>query len=294
MAVAPTVPYGLPLFDDTSAITPWQAPFNAISNGLNTALGLVIPVVADLAALAAMTGMPNGANAYVTEGGATFSYNLSSTKWVQQTRATFSTVAARDTAYAKASSVYLIQGVKANSADMPDLTWVYYAAYNATTNPFGTSISGTPTAGWFPAAGSQLAFDSTFSGTISTSVDTVLSGTVFTEVLDLYNMHNVSTNTERIVPGIAGFWTVAFLCVWGTGSTGGRRIEVNVNGVLDRFIDATSGGTVGGGVSQELLLHRRKMSSTDYFSAAVFQTQGASLTASGRISMDYAGPPVGP
>ncbi|MET4703103.1 hypothetical protein ABIB54_000557 [Frigoribacterium sp. UYMn621] len=108
MAVAPTVPYGLPLFDDTSAITPWQAPFNAISNGLNTALGLVVPVVADLTALAALAGMPNGADAFVTEGGASFSYNSAVTKWVQQTPATFATTAARDTAYAKASAAYRV------------------------------------------------------------------------------------------------------------------------------------------------------------------------------------------
>jgi hypothetical protein len=64
MAVPPTVPYGLPLFDDTSAVTPWQAPFNAISNALNTALGVAFPIRtykwADQNARNAQTGMSEG------------------------------------------------------------------------------------------------------------------------------------------------------------------------------------------------------------------------------------------
>lgn len=74
----------------------------ALTSFRNTKLSLV---VADLTALAAVTGMSSGQLAIVTEGGAVWEYN--GTTWVQQTIAQFATTSARDTAYAKASGVYL-------------------------------------------------------------------------------------------------------------------------------------------------------------------------------------------
>lgn len=112
---APTTRYNLPHFDDSSAFDPIQAPFNAISDALEGSLDAAFPRAADLTALAAITGMPNSALARVTEGGALFSYDLATTKWVQQTRAVFASDAARDSAYAKASGAYRTGGAEATT-----------------------------------------------------------------------------------------------------------------------------------------------------------------------------------
>lgn len=95
----------------TDAVAPLETVFATMATSVQTALSnfrssKLNLVVADLAALALVTGMSVGQLAIVTEGGAVFEYN--GTTWVQQTIAQFSTTGARDTAYAKASSAYLV------------------------------------------------------------------------------------------------------------------------------------------------------------------------------------------
>lgn len=76
---------------------------------------------ADLAALAALpTGeLLAGDLARVTAGGAIFVWSGSA--WVQATQASFASVAARDTAYAKASAAYRVVGATARVGRLPYL-----------------------------------------------------------------------------------------------------------------------------------------------------------------------------
>ena len=96
-----------------------------------------ITSIADLAALALLTGMTTGNLRVVQEGGALFEFN--GTAWAQQTEATFASSAARDSAYAKASSAFLTAGARVRRTDK---LWTeqYFAG-------------GTLPAGWFPVYG---------------------------------------------------------------------------------------------------------------------------------------------
>lgn len=95
--------------------------------------------VADFTALAALTGMVSGQTAFVVEGDVTMMYD--GTAWVQQSVAIFATSAARDTAYAKASAAYRVQGVQAYQTDT-GITYNYAALYNVSTNPGGRDAAG--------------------------------------------------------------------------------------------------------------------------------------------------------
>ena len=113
----------------STAASAWRIPFLEYS-------------VADFTALAALTGMVSGQTGFVVEGDVTMMYDGSA--WVQQSVAIFATSAARDTAYAKASAAYRVQGVQAYQTDT-GITYNYAALYNVSTNPGGRDA-----AGWYP------------------------------------------------------------------------------------------------------------------------------------------------
>lgn len=96
-------------------------------------------VVADFTALAALTGMVSGSRAFVEEGDITMVFD--GTAWIQQNEAIFASAAARDTAYAKASAAYRVQGVRVFRSDLAEYEQ-YYALYNASTNVGGRDTAG--------------------------------------------------------------------------------------------------------------------------------------------------------
>ena len=119
-----------------------------------------ITSIADLAALALLTGMTTGNLRVVQEGGALFEFN--GTAWAQQTEATFGSSAARDSAYAKASSAFLTAGARVRRADK---LWTeqYFAA------------SAIFAAGWFPVYGTlPMTSRQRNAGYSFTTTDTVL------------------------------------------------------------------------------------------------------------------------
>lgn len=139
-----TAPDNLFKPDSTTQITPLETTLAAMQDSVQTALNtraVKSYKPADLAALAAITTMTSGDLAVVLEGGAIFEYG---TSWVQRTEARFGSASARDTAYAKASGVYRVQGAKVLRTDLGYVEQ-YVGLYNATSNPIGAS-----TAGWFP------------------------------------------------------------------------------------------------------------------------------------------------
>lgn len=92
----------------TDQINPLATRFAALANSVQNALNAHPYTVADHAALKALVGMTTGSLAVVVEGGAIFEYN--GTAWIQKTEGHFTSAAARSTAYAKASSAYLVPG----------------------------------------------------------------------------------------------------------------------------------------------------------------------------------------
>lgn len=103
---------------------------------------------ADLAALAAYSGMTSGDLAIVAEGGAIFRYN--GTVWVQTTPAVFASASARDTAYAKASAAYRLNTAQVIRSDTGRLEQ-YFNLYNSSSQPQGAAV-----AGWYPIAGKPI------------------------------------------------------------------------------------------------------------------------------------------
>lgn len=100
----------------TDPITNLNTVMGTMATSMQNALNTHPYRVADHAALAALSGMTSGALASVTEGGAIFRYNGST--WVQRTEALFGSAAARDTAYAKASGAYRVQGAEVYRSDV--------------------------------------------------------------------------------------------------------------------------------------------------------------------------------
>lgn len=201
---APTTRYNLPHFDDSSAFDPIQAPFNAISDALEGSLGAAFPRAADLTALAAITGMPDSALARVTEGGALFSYDLATTKWVQQTRAAFASDAARDSAYAKASGAYKVANSARAATDTGDYT------FNGTN--------------WAP-----LNITGVFTRSSNFTVGTSIAAVPFTTAATQRGLiWSASSNPSRISPVVAGHFLVSGM--WQINSTGTATVQVFVNG----------------------------------------------------------------
>jgi hypothetical protein len=278
--VSPTVPYGLPLFDDTSAITPWQAPFNAISNGLNTALGLSIPVVADLDALKALVGMPNGADAFVTEGGATFSYISSLTKWVQQSSAAFTTAAARDTAYAKAGGIYKVAGIS-----------VFRQDYSRT-EQYLTASTTIAVTGWYPITGSVPTCRVGLSAAQNSTTSTAGVGWD-TEQIDTDGFHTTTGSNSRLtIPtGLNGTFKVAAQVVVSLTS-GVARIQIYKNGSLvsDSLVDDKQGSANANPVTQ--INYEIQLFAGDFIEIAISNSVGTAALIPSRCwaLLRYLGP----
>jgi hypothetical protein len=125
----PSTPYvGQPIYEsDTKRIVVWDGSAWVIP-GRSTVAHYV---VADFDALAAFSGMIAGDTVTVIEGLVLFSYTGS--VWQQMTEAVFTSAAARDTAYAKASAAYRIAGVQAKVTTelftrvYAGTTWIIYA-----------------------------------------------------------------------------------------------------------------------------------------------------------------------
>jgi hypothetical protein len=98
--------------------------------------------VADFDALVALAAPVNGDSATVADGGELMS--RVGGVWKQKTPAAFATANARDTAYAKGSAAFLVQGAQVWRTDN---NWLeeYSAIYNAATN-----LPGRVAAGWYP------------------------------------------------------------------------------------------------------------------------------------------------
>jgi hypothetical protein len=105
---ANTTPDGITYPVGTDAIAPLHTVFAVMASTMQTALNnrTWLKTVADLNGLAALTGMPTGAQAVVNDGCGVFQYN--GTSWYQIDSGRFATTTLRDTAFAKASGAYLV------------------------------------------------------------------------------------------------------------------------------------------------------------------------------------------
>ena len=142
-----------PLVDNANTAT-FNAAFAAIGTAL-APLGRTL-VVGDLLALSSLNAATfEGRIVHVDEGGSNF--QAQDGVWVQITPAYFTTTTLRDTAYAKASSAFKVQG--SAFAFCGDLGYVteWLNAYNSASNTGGGFVGGVAASGWHPVGDSGWA-----------------------------------------------------------------------------------------------------------------------------------------
>lgn len=102
-----------------------------------------VQYVADLTALAALTGMVSGDEAWV--GSLSVSFAYTGTKWVQQGPSTFASAATRNTEYAKAAGAYLVAGAQVWRTDTNSME----TFSSNTSYILGTTAGTSSSTGWW-------------------------------------------------------------------------------------------------------------------------------------------------
>jgi hypothetical protein len=198
----------------------------------------------------------------------------------------------------------LRQGMLSTLDTMPGVVWQYYDAYNASTNPFGTSIGGTPTAGWFPVSGSNIfcALTINNSGALTNATEIALGANTgasptWVEEFDAYGFH--AANSTQVIPSIAGRYSGTLNTQFASNATGLRLYRLRRN--------ATPGPNTGSGNGEVLAPAGTGLGyssigvedvlmngTTDYFEGIAYQASGGTLAVTARLVLRYDGPPVGP
>lgn len=189
---------------------------------------------------------------------------------VDQSVMVFATSAARTTALPSPS-----QGMTAWLNDS-GCAFQYYELYNASTNPAGAS-----TAGWYPMAG-QAVFVGTcgsFTTTTGVAADAGATSNLYTENIDPLGWHSAATNTQRIIPTVAGVYRFSSNAIFASNATGARAASFFKN-TIRSF--TTSNTAIGAGqdtpVGGSFVISMN--GTTDYFVASYNQTSGGNLAMS--------------
>src|SRR6478736_4924052 len=255
MDLTPNFDIGFP--DDADPLSV-EALMAAMATTIDEALGGA--PVADLAALALITPPADNWRKYVTELKATF-ISIGGV-WVQAGQASFATVAARNTAYAKASGAYLVAGASAKTADLIGVNQVYGGA---SVGWLGNSA--------FPRL-RQVARTAT--QTFGTSASTPVL--IQIDAPSVINMGDIGYNgspTYGMVAPLTGEYEAVGLANFAPNGSGNRALAYQVNGAATTYLANTLGtasqGTYFGGVRN---LH---LNSGDVVTLLAWQTSGGSL-----------------
>jgi hypothetical protein len=190
---ANTTPDGITYPVGTDAIAPLHTIFATMASTIQTAFNnrTWLRSVADLNALAALTGMPTGGQAVILDNSGVYQY--SGSKWFQIDPGTFSTAALRDAAFAKASGAYLAIGAT-----------VYRSDKQRTETYFTTATGGKTVAGWYQTSGNPEIGLITAVKTLVNLVSVTKQGGVVT--LDLSTNFAVATNGTQVASIPAPYW----------------------------------------------------------------------------------------
>lgn len=194
----------------STAATAWRLPFLDYN-------------VADFTALAALTGMISGSRAFVVEGDVSMVFDGGA--WIQQSVAKFASTADRDTAYAKASNAYKVQGVQAYVSGT-NTTWAYSAAFNSSTNTGGVA-----TAGWYPvnnSVGASMGRTNT-SLSISNNTWTTLTFNTFAVNGVTPSSYTTPSTFTIVTPGFYRLHVDMNAGGWSSGSGTFRGVFINKN-----------------------------------------------------------------
>ena len=195
---------------------------------------------------------------------------------VDQSVMTFASSAARTTALASPS-----QGMVSFLSDSGTL-WKYYELYNSSTNPGGATV-----AGHYPQAG-----DAIFHGTATRSA---ASGTnysigaasfLYSEISDTLGWHSAVSNTERIIPNVAGIYRINVSAQQTANASGLRQVQIQRNAVI--MAGTTLSASTNTSVSAAAAFTMN--GSTDYVVATYYQDSGSSLTVNAQVSVEFVRP----
>lgn len=197
---------------------------------------------------------------------------------VDQSVMKFATTAARTSALAAPS-----QGMM-SWIDATGSLEVYYELYNASTNPGGAI-----TAGWYPVSGASLFYGTATRSTTAGTVYTVgASGFTYTEYIDPYGWHSAATNTERIIPTVAGLYRATAAVQHGALGAGTRRVQIFKNTTATTGLSGSAVSPGSSVVSATAVIAMN--GSSDYFYATTYQDSGSSLTVDVQMAVEFLRP----
>lgn len=266
--------------DDTAPIAPLENLFSQLATSVNVAFAALrkISYAADLDALAALVaGATEGDLVLCDEGNFYLSFNDGA--WVQVTQATFASESARNTAFAKASAAYRVEGAR-----------VYRTDTEVNEQWFSSSVVGV--AGWFPVGGRTPYIKLTTSAvSISNSSSTKIgSSPAWTEASDVLAWHDAGTNPTRITPNVRGRLRFTAQTYWATNGTGIRTGQFFKNGVQVILSRAAVSAAVDGAGGQTITFEDDFNGTTDYVEFEVFQSSGGGLNLTSQLICDYMSP----
>jgi hypothetical protein len=164
-------------------------------------------------------------------------------------------------------------------------TWVYYDAYNVSTNPGGAK-----TAGWYPTFGAVFFATATRSLVSGTSYAVGASGFAYTELTDTLGWHSPSVNPDRIIPNVEGIYRATVSAQFASNATGSRDADLQDTGA-DLATFYGTGATVRN-FSMTGMAYMNGTSS-DYFNVAnLRQNSGSSLTVIVQVMVEYVRPSI--
>jgi hypothetical protein len=254
----------------TDQVAPLHPIFATMATSIDTALGKILYRPADLAALAAITGMVSGDVAIVTEGGAQFEYN--GTTWIQVTPASFSSSAVRDTAYAKASGVYRTTGARVRRPE----GWIehYISTPTATT------------AGWYALDGARPTGSLNRTTDAAGGVNTTATAAVFQGAPLTRGTSWVVGSPTKLTINNAGRYLLSAIA--GIGSTATGSAWFRINGTINRpaHTETNSGGLAIVGVTDVVSL-----AVGDYVELMTLSNGAFNLYANTALTADLIGTP---
>lgn len=193
---------------------------------------------------------------------------------VDQSVMLFDDAAARTSALASPS-----QGM-VSFLDDSGTTWVYYGLYNASTNPGGALA-----AGWYLEPGSTPFYATATRVTAAGATYAMgAAGFTMTELRDTLGWHSAVTNTDRVTPTVAGFYSFATNANW-AGSATIHRIRTTKNGT------AAGGSVMPTGFSSSLSCTTvvYMNGTTDYYTNDFYNDSGTP-TILAQLAVTYLGP----
>jgi hypothetical protein len=123
-----------------------------------------------------------------------------------------------------------------------------------------------------------------FTTTTSVNAEAGATGNLYTENIDPLGWHSAASNTQRIIPTIAGVYRLTSNAIFASNATGVRATSLYKNTVraFTTSVTAIGGGEItptGGSLTISM------NGTTDYFIAAFLQTSGGNLAMTSAVTL---------